>query len=117
MRVKEALGTAAIEAVAGYLRGCGFEILDKGWTCPAGEIAVVATERRTLVACEVRVLTGSGHGTPLDAIGTDRKRQLRLVAAAWLAAHGMRYDKIRVDVVGLLQESGGFTLEHVREVA
>jgi hypothetical protein len=29
----------------------------------------------------------------------------------------MRYDKIRVDIVGLLPESGGFTLEHVREVA
>ena len=117
MRVKEALGAAAIEAVIGYLQGCGFEILDKGWTCPAGEIAVVAVERRTLVACEVRVRAGTRHGTPLDVMSTGRKRQLRAAAAAWLAAHGMRYDRIRVDVVGLLQESGGFTLEHVREVA
>src|ERR1700733_7594444 len=34
MRVKEALGTAAIEAVAGYLQGRGFKILDQCWTYP-----------------------------------------------------------------------------------
>ena len=117
MRVKEALGTAAIEAVTGYLQGCGFKILDQCWTYPGGEIAVVAADRRTLVACEVRVRAGSRHGKPLDAISADRKRQMRAAAATWLAAHGMRYDKIRVDVVGLLQESNGFTIEHVREVA
>jgi Holliday junction resolvase-like predicted endonuclease len=50
-------------------------------------------------------------------MSTGRKRQLRTAAASWLTAHGMRYDKIRVDVVALLQESGGFTIEHVREVA
>ena len=117
MRVKEALGTAAIEAVTGYLQGCGFTILDRCWTCPAGEIAVVAADQRTLVACEVRVRAGSRHRTPPDAVSADRKQQLRAAAVSWLAAHGMRYDKIRVDVVALLQESGGFTIEHVREVA
>jgi putative endonuclease len=117
MRAKEALGTAAIETVTGYLQNCGFTILDRCWTCPAGEIAVVAAHQRTLVACEVRVRTSSRHGTPPDAISTRRKQQLRAAAASWLTAHGMRYDKIRVDVVALLQESGGFTIEHVREVA
>ena len=68
MRVKEALGTAAIEAVAGYLQSCGFQILDQCWTYPGGEIAVVAADRRTLVACEVRVRTGSRHEKPLDGM-------------------------------------------------
>lgn len=117
MRGKEALGAAAIEAVTSYLRGCGLEILDRGWTCPAGEIAVVAAERRTLVACEVRVCTETWHRTPLDAVSTDRKRQLQAAATAWLATHEMQCDKIRVDVVGLLYQSSGFTLEHVRGVA
>ncbi len=116
MRVKEALGTAAIEAVAGYLRGCGFKVLDRCWTCPGGEIAVVAADQRTLVACEVRVRAGSRYRTPLEAMSAGRRRQLRAAAAAWLAAHAMRYEMIRIDVVGLLQEGSGFTLEHVRGV-
>jgi hypothetical protein len=42
---------------------------------------------------------------------------MRGLAVRWLAEHGKRYDKIRIDVVGLLQESaGGFTIEHIKAV-
>ena len=38
-------------------------------------------------------------------------------AARWLSEHGKRYDQIRIDAVGLLQEgTGGFTIEHIRTV-
>lgn len=118
MRVREALGAAAIDAVAGYLQGRGFKVLDRGWACPAGEIAVIAADRRVLVACEVRVRAGTRQGAPLEAMSDARKRQLRSAAASWLAAHGMRYDMIRVDVAGLVHEgSSGFTVEHIRGVA
>jgi hypothetical protein len=37
---------------------------------------------------------------------------------AWLNAHGIRFDRVRVDVVGLVRDpSGGYTIEHVRGVA
>ena len=42
---------------------------------------------------------------------------LRRLAGRWLAAHGVRFDQIRIDAVGLLQESaGGFTIKHIRAV-
>jgi hypothetical protein len=42
---------------------------------------------------------------------------MRRLAARWLAGHGMRYDQVRIDVIGLIQENtGGFTIEHVRAV-
>jgi hypothetical protein len=42
---------------------------------------------------------------------------MRQLAARWLAEHGNGHDLIRIDVVGLLQESaGGFTIECIREV-
>jgi hypothetical protein len=32
----------------------------------------------------------------------------------WLNAHGIRFDQVRVDVVGLVYDgTGGFTVEHV----
>jgi putative endonuclease len=117
MRVKEALGTAAVETVTNYLKGRGFRVLDRNWTCPAGEIAVVAVDRRTLVACEVRLRAGNRTGAPLEVVSQARKRQLRTAAAAWMAAHGTRFEEVRIDVIGLVQEgAGGFTLEHVRGV-
>ncbi len=42
-------------------------------------------------------------------------RRLRGLAVAWLSAHGVRFDQVRVDVVGLVREAtGDFTVEHVR---
>jgi hypothetical protein len=42
---------------------------------------------------------------------------IRRLAVRWLASHRMRFDQIRIDGVGLLQDStGGFTIEHVRAV-
>jgi hypothetical protein len=34
-----------------------------------------------------------------------------------MQAHGARYDRIRIDVIGMLRDDGGdFTIEHVRGV-
>jgi len=42
---------------------------------------------------------------------------MRRLGASWMSAHGVRFDQIRIDVVGLLQDGqGGFTIEHIRAV-
>ena len=65
----------------------------------------------------MKTRSGTRFGTPLDAVGHVKRRRLRRLAAQWLAAHGSRYDQIRIDVVGLLRDGAdGFTIEHVRGV-
>jgi putative endonuclease len=117
MRVKEALASAAADQAARYLEGCGFRILDRNWR-HEGQIApVIAADRRALVIIDLRVRAGTRTGTPLHTISDARKNTLRALAARWMAAHGMRYDQIRVDAIGLVQDgTGGFTVEHVKAV-
>jgi putative endonuclease len=117
MRVKEALAEAAGQAAVSYLEGCGFRVLDRNWRFGTEILPIIATERHTFVVIDLRVRAGTRHSMPLEAISADRKRTMRQLAARWLAAHGKRYDQIRIDAVGLLQESaGGFTIEHIRAV-
>ena len=117
MRQKDVLGQEGEQAAVSYLEGCGFRILDRNWRCADGEIDIVAVERQTFVVCEVKTRSGTRYGTPLDAVGRTKQRRLRRLAAAWLNAHGIRFEQIRIDVLGLLYEaSGGFTIEHVRGV-
>jgi putative endonuclease len=116
MHVKEALAEAAGKAAVGYLEGRGFQVLDRDWRCDGEIISILAAERGTCVAVDLRVRAGTRHGRPLDAIGQDRARTMHRLAARWLAEHGMRYEQIRIDVVGLLQQQGGFTIEHLRAV-
>jgi putative endonuclease len=117
MGAKDVLGREGEQAAVSYLEGRGFRILDRNWRCADGEIDIVAVERHTFVACEVKTRTGTRYGTPLDAVGREKRRRLRRLAALWLSAHGVRFDQIRIDVLGLLRdETGGFTIEHVRGV-
>ena len=117
MNAKDMLGRDGEEAAVRYLEGCGFRILDRNWRCVDGEIDIVAVERHWLVVCEVKTRSGTRYGTPLEAVGRAKVRRLRRLAAIWLNAHGVRFERIRIDVVGLLYEgSGGFTIEHIRGV-
>jgi putative endonuclease len=117
MRQKDVLGAEGEQAAVRYLEGCGFRILDRNWRSADGEIDIVAVERQTFVVCEVKTRSGTRYGTPLDAVGRAKQRRLRRLAAQWLNAHGIRFDQIRIDILGLLYEpSGGFTIEHVRGV-
>ncbi len=117
MGAKDVLGKEGEQAAVSYLEGCGFRILDRNWRCAEGEIDIVAADRRTFVVCEVKTRSGTRYGTPLDAVGHRKRRRLRRLAALWLSAHGVRFDQIRIDVLGLLCDgAGGFTIEHVRSV-
>ena len=117
MHPKDVLGKDGEQAAVDYLEGCGFRILDRNWRCAEGEIDIVAVERHTFVVCEVKTRSGTRYGTPLEAVGRAKRNRLRRLAVRWLIAHGVRFDQIRIDVVGLLYEgTGGFTIQHIRGV-
>jgi putative endonuclease len=114
---KEALGRLGEQAAAEYLASAGMRILDRNWRCASGEIDIVAAERQILVVCEVKTRSGTRYGTPLEAITRAKRVRLRRLAAQWLAAHGVLFDEVRIDVVGLLKDnSGHYQVEHVRGV-
>ena len=117
MHAKDVLGRDGEQAAVNYLESCGFRILDRNWRCADGEIDIVAVDRHTFVVCEVKTRSGTRYGTPLEAVGRAKRSRLRKLAVRWLTAHGVRFDQIRIDVVGLLYEgTGGFTIEHLRGV-
>lgn len=117
MHAKDVLGRDGEQAAVNYLEGLGFRVLDRNWRCADGEIDIVAVERHTFVVCEVKTRSGTRYGTPLEAVGRAKRQRLRRLAVRWLTAHGVRFDQIRIDVVGLLYEgTGGFTIEHIRGV-
>jgi putative endonuclease len=114
---KDALGRQGEQLAAEYLQRAGLRILDRNWRCADGEIDIVAAERRAFVVCEVKTRSGSRYGSPLEAVSYRKRARLRRLGIRWLEAHGVLFDEVRVDVVGLLRDrSGNFTIEHVRGV-
>jgi len=117
MRAKDLLGKSGEQAAADYLTSCGLRILDRNWRSADGEIDIVAAERRVLVVCEVKSRTSTRYGSPLEAVSRAKRSRLRRLGVQWLNAHGVRFDQVRIDVVGLVYDgTGGFTVEHIRGV-
>jgi putative endonuclease len=117
MQAKDLLGQQGEQLAADFLTGAGLEILGRNWRCNRGEIDIVALDGVTLVICEVKTRSGVGFGTPLESITRQKAARLRGLAVAWVQAHGLFFEEIRIDVVGVLRAaSGEFTIQHVRGV-
>ena len=117
MRAKDELGRRGEEVAVAYLKQAGIRILDRNWRCAEGEIDIVAAERRVLVICEVKTRSGTRYGSPLEAVSQAKLGRLRRLAIRWVVAHGVLFDEVRIDVLGLVpDQAGAFQIEHVRGV-
>jgi putative endonuclease len=108
---RQRLGRAAEELVARRLEGQGYRVLARNarvryteWGI-AGELDLVGLDRGTLVFVEVKSqVTGSRAGPerPVLAVGPAKRRRLRRLARAWLRSEpGIRFQRLRFDVVGV----------------
>ena len=92
-----------------YLDTTGMRRLDRAWTDTEGTLDVVLEDRGTLVVVAIT--------NCIYRLSQPRIKRLRRLAVAWMTAHGTRFDRVRVDIVGVqLLPMGQSNLEHVRSV-
>lgn len=101
-RHNAALGMFGENRTAAYYRARGYELLERNWCCPAGEIDLVCARGALLVVCEVKARTGPGHGHPLEAVTASKQRRLRRLAALYLQQQGKHWGEVRFDVAAVL---------------
>lgn len=114
-------GSLGEQIAVDHLEARGYEIVERNFRTRFGELDVVAADDHALVFCEVktRVANGrSGPAMPLDAIGVQKRRQIRRMAAQWLAESGSgrpRRADLRFDAIGVVLDSSGrlVALEHI----
>jgi len=117
VRQKDVLGRRGEQIAADHLEEQGFRILDRNYRCSEGELDIVAAEHRTLVAVEVKTRSGLRYGSPLEAVTPQKRQRLRRLAVNWVISHGVIFDDLRVDMVGILKAPDGeFTIEHIRGI-
>jgi putative endonuclease len=113
---KDVLGRTGEQLAVDYLNDCGFEIIDRNWRCPTGEIDIVARKAGTTVIVEVKTRTDLRYGHPLDSITPRKLARLRRLAAQWCGEHGP-VQHVRIDAIAVLTGRDGVSIEHVRQVA
>jgi putative endonuclease len=113
---RHALGLDAEAAVAEWLAGQGWEILDQRHRSPAGEIDLVALDSRgQLVAVEVRLRRSGRTGNPAESVSPRHLRRVRAALAAYARDASVRHAGMRVDLVAVspAEERGTWQLDRL----
>lgn len=96
------IGRRGETAACRLLKHKGYVILDRNWTCPAGEADIVALDDDCIVFVEVKTRTNIEYGLPEEAITPRKRARYEKIAAYYLAAHEGADARVRFDAVSLL---------------
>jgi putative endonuclease len=97
------LGQTGEDRAVAWYRARGYEVIDRNWRCPIGEIDIVARRGHLLVVVEVKTRRTDAFGVPALAVTPVKQRRLRRLVASWLAEHRIgRRVEIRFDVASVV---------------
>lgn len=107
------LGKKGEELATEYLRGHGYTILERNYTCYCGEIDIIARYKHTLIFIEVKTRSSDNFGHPAEAVTHRKQRKITQVAEHYLSTHDEGADG-RFDVISVvLPKSHPPRVEHI----
>jgi putative endonuclease len=113
-------GALGERIAADHLEHRGYRIVARNFRTRHGELDLVAANDRALVFCEVKTRVAGGRSGPasaLEAIGPNKRKQVRALATQWLAQTEDRPHRpdVRFDAIGVTLSGGGdlLALEHL----
>jgi putative endonuclease len=102
-----ALGAAAEQFAARYLRSRGYRVREMNYTCAAGEADIVAEEGGALVFVEVKARRSADFGAPRQQVGPRKRRGLSRVAECYCEQHRLSECSVRFDIVEVALDEQG----------
>ena len=112
---RKRLGADGERAAERLLRTRGYTIVERNYRCALGEVDLIALHRGAVVFIEVKTLRRAGFGSPQDAVGGYKERQIARVAEHYLAARRIADRDVRFDVVGVRLERGEWICELIAD--
>ena len=106
MNQRQAFGKAGEELALRFLKKKGYRVLEQNYTCPVGEIDIIARDKKTLVFVEVKTRRSLSYGSARFAITPHKQRKISMTALYYLKANDQMQQAARFDVV-TVQSTGG----------
>jgi len=97
----DALGDRGENRAARFLRNKGYKIIFRNFSCPLGEIDIVARDGKTLVFVEVKTRQEDSP-TPEANVNSNKQHQITKAARYYLSRYGSPQPPARFDVVAVV---------------
>ncbi len=89
------------DLAAAHYRRLGYDVVDRNWRSPTGELDLIAFDGSTYVFSEVKARRTDDFGPASAAVTVAKQRRIRQLAVEWLRAHEVNAHSIRFDVVAI----------------
>ena len=99
-RSRQARGAWGERLAARWYVDAGYEVLDRNWRSPSGELDLVLGRGDEIVFCEVKARRSDRFGAAAEAVDVRKQRRIRALAIQWLNSRGRR-GRVRFDVAAV----------------
>lgn len=96
------LGKRGENAAAAFLERHGFDIIERNWTCPAGEVDIIASNGHSLHFVEVKTRNGTGCGFPEEAVDEEKRQRYERIAEFYLKGYAQTEIAVRFDIIAIV---------------
>jgi putative endonuclease len=131
MKISNPTAVLGEDLAVEFLKKKGYTILERNYRKRYGEIDIIAVEKRdgisrkegkiveSLVFIEVKTRRTAEYGTPLEAIGRGKLRELTRTAQFYKLSHKGLPDLMRIDAISIVlnHNDNKSIIEHVENIS
>ena len=105
------IGADGEAVVAHHYERLGWTVVARNWRCREGEIDLIVALGRTVAFCEVKTRTSDRFGGGAAAVGWEKQRRIRALAARWLRESDVHPTDVRFDVAAVTASGRGYSVD------
>lgn len=87
-----------------YLSQQGYRVIERNFSCRAGEIDIIAIHGDTVVFIEVKTRSSERFGMPSEAVSTTKQRRIVKTALFYLQKNRLLDNMSRFDVIEIITD-------------
>ncbi len=107
------LGAWGEDQAVFYLQRQGLKVIERNFMTPVGEVDIISRTKKELIFVEVKTRRSNAYGTPAEAVGLRKQRQI-IRAAQWYLAETKTTLQPRFDVIAVMPDCNGCAqIEHL----
>ena len=94
-------GKFAEDLACEFLEKKGYEIIERNFNTPYGEIDIIFTDKDQLVFCEVKSKYTNNSGLPEEEFNDKKLERFNLAIVEYLTLHDINHDNFRIDLIAM----------------
>lgn len=104
MKYNKLLGAFGEDMACSYLESKGYKMIERNFSCRAGEVDIIGIDGDTIAFIEVKSRTSVDYGNPSEAVSRSKQSKIVKTALFYMTIHNLFDYMCRFDVIEVLTD-------------